>query len=330
MNLAALDEDPQEPLARPPPPWSHGTGLQTVLDRWQTDVRLWRNIVINEDQPARPPHCVPMPPELAPNVVAAFARRGVQSLYCHQAEAFAFARQGTDVAVATPTASGKSLCYNLPVLDRLAREPSARALYLFPTKALARDQEEALRALLADAGLDAGAVTYDGDTPSDARRAARERSGVLMTNPDMLHAGILPHHTNWARFFANLRFVVLDELHTYRGVFGSHLANLLRRLERVARFHGAQPVYVFASATIGNPGEHASRMLGRKVALVDENGAPAGPRRVLLYNPPVVNAELGIRASCVKTAVRLASDLILARVPTLVFGQSRNTVEVML
>jgi DEAD/DEAH box helicase domain-containing protein len=216
------------------------------------------------------------------------------------------------------------------VLQALASEQQARALYLFPTKALARDQELGLRGFLDQAGLVQGAITYDGDTPGDARRAARDRSAVLITNPDMLHAGILPHHAAWARLFANLRYVVVDELHTYRGVFGSHLANVLRRLIRVARFHGGEPRFVFASATIGNPAEHASRMLGRPVTLVSRSGAPRSARRVMVYNPPVVNAELGIRASYIKSAVRLSGDLIRAGVSTLVFGQSRNNIEVML
>ncbi|HEX6241052.1 MAG TPA: DEAD/DEAH box helicase, partial [Polyangiales bacterium] len=211
-----------------------------------------------------------------------------------------------------------------------ARDASARALYLFPTKALARDQEEALKALMREAGLDHGAVTYDGDTPGDARRAARERSALILTNPDMLHAGVLPHHANWARLFANLKYVVVDELHTYRGVFGSHLANVLRRLLRVAAFHGSQPVLLFASATIGNPAEHAERMSGRSVVHVGESGAPTGPRSVLVYNPPVVNSELGIRQSYLKAAVRITAELVRAQVPTLVFGQGRNQVETML
>ncbi len=234
------------------------------------------------------------------------------------------------MVVATPTASGKSLCYNLPILQSLSEEPTATALYLFPTKALSRDQEEALRALMRDAGLDVGAITYDGDTPADARRAARQRAGVLLTNPDMLHAGILPHHTGWARLFANLKYVVVDELHTYRGVFGSHLANVLRRLRRIAGFHGSSPTFLFTSATIGNPSEHASRICGQQVELIEQSGAPNGARELIVYNPPVVNAELGIRQSYVKTAVRLTQDLVRAGVPTLVFGNTRNGVEVML
>ncbi len=319
-----------EAFARPKAPWAAARGLSTVLRRWREDPSMARNVVLEHVVPGAEARFAGVPERLADGVKAALASRGVERLYAHQAQAFELARSGRHVVVATPTASGKSLCYNLPVLDRLAREPEARALYLFPTKALSRDQEEALRALMREAGLAQGAITYDGDTPGDARRVARERSGILLSNPDMLHAGILPHHASWARFFANLRFVVLDELHTYRGVFGSHLANVLRRLVRIARFHGSEPTFVFASATIGNPEEHARRMIAQDVTLLGQSGAPTGERHVLVYNPPVVNAELGIRASYVKTAVRLATDLVRAEVPTLVFGQSRNNVEVML
>lgn len=311
-------------------PWEGGIGLSAQLARWRSNRAVWRNVTVEATLPAREAQRAPVPEGLSPGVRRALAARGIDALYTHQAQAYALASAGSDVVVATPTASGKSLCFNLPVLDRLEREPAACALYLFPTKALSRDQEEALRAMMGQAGLSHGAITFDGDTPADARRTARERSGVVLTNPDMLHSGILPHHANWARLLANLRYVVLDELHTYRGVFGSHLANVLRRLDRVARFHGSSPQFIFASATIGNPAEHASRMLGRKVCLVGESGAPSGSRRVLVYNPPVVNADLGIRESCVKVTARLAADLVRAEVPTLVFGQSRNMVEVML
>lgn len=315
---------------RPPAPWARVAGLEAVLGAWAEQAAVWRNVVLDATVPARLAREVPLPERLPSVVRAALERRGQGRLYLHQAEAYRLASEGRDVVVATPTASGKSLAYNLPVLEAFAQAPEARALYLFPTKALARDQEESLRGLLREAGLAHGAITYDGDTPGDARRAARDRSGILITNPDMLHTGILPHHAAWSRFFAHLRFVVVDEVHTYRGVFGSHLANVLRRLLRVAAFHGASPRLIFSSATIGNPGAHASRLAGREVALVDENGAPSGPRRVLVYNPPVVNAELGIRQSYTKAAVRLTADLVRARVPTLVFGQSRNQVEVML
>lgn len=311
-------------------PWQRGTGAEAVLSQWRREPGVWRNVVLDEALPASEARYAELPASLAPGLREALRRRGVERLYTHQAEAYALAAAGRDFVVATPTASGKSLCYALPVLQALATEPEARALFLFPTKALSRDQEEALRALMKEAGLEHGAVTFDGDTPADARRAARERSGVILSNPDMLHAGVLPHHASWARFFAGLRYVVLDELHAYRGVFGSHLANVLRRLDRVARFHGAAPRYLMASATIGNPKEHAARMLGREVALVGESGAPRGARRVVLYNPPVVNAELGLRQSYVKASARLTADLVKAGVPTLLFGQSRNTVEVML
>jgi DEAD/DEAH box helicase domain-containing protein len=274
-----------------------------------------------------------MPREIAPSLQAALRNRGITQLYAHQARAFAAAQAGRHVVVATPTASGKSLCFHLPVLQAAIADPSARAMYVYPTKALARDQEASVRELIGAAGLHAGAVVYDGDTPGDARRAARERSAIVLTNPDMLHAGILPHHASWARTLQNLRYVVIDELHTYKGVFGSHVANVLRRLLRVAHFHGSRPRILGATATIGNPREHAANLFGvrpEEVELVDESGAPRGPRRFFLFNPPVVNEELGIRASYVKQAVMLAADLVRARVPTIVFGQSRNSVEVML
>jgi DEAD/DEAH box helicase domain-containing protein len=265
--------------------------------------------------------------------VRALESRGVNHLYKHQAEAFEATRRGEHVVIATPTASGKSLCFHLPVLDAMQSDPDVRALYLFPTKALARDQETGLLELMKSAGLPSSAVVYDGDTPSDARHAARDRGGIVITNPDMLHSGILPHHTSWAKTFQRLAFIIVDELHVYRGVFGSHVAHVLARLLRVARFHGAHPTILAATATIGNPRAHAARLFGvdpSTMTLIDESGAPRGARQFLLFNPPVVNRELGIRASYVKQAVKLASDLVLGGVPTLVFGHSRNNVEVML
>ena len=284
-------------------PWSKARGVDAVLRLWRNEPKIQRNLVLDETVPAVAARRADLPEGLSPAVRQALQRRGIDKLFVHQAQAFAFATTGRDAVIATPTASGKSLCYNLPVLDLLAREPTARALYLFPTKALSRDQEGVLRAFMHDADIDAAAITYDGDTPGDARRAARDKCAVLLTNPDMLHTGILPHHAAWARVLANLRYVIIDELHTYRGVLGSHLANVLRRLERVARFHGSSPVFLMASATIGNPAEHAKRMLGRDVALIDDSGAPLGPKQLLIYNPPIVNAELGLRASYLKSAV---------------------------
>jgi len=275
----------------------------------------------------------PIPSFLNQNVVRALTSRGIERLFAHQAQAIDAAHAGRHIAVATPTASGKSLCFHVPVLHALSEDADARALYFFPTKALARDQEAALLDLMSAASLGTGAIVFDGDTPADARRAARERARVLLTNPDMLHAGILPHHANWARTFQNLRYIVVDELHTYKGVFGSHVANVLRRLLRIARFHVSQPQILGATATIGNPLEHAAKLFGvaaESVTLVDQSGAPRGRRRFFLFNPPIINEELGIRASYIKQAVMLASDLVRARVPTIVFGQSRNSVEVML
>ncbi|MDH5671775.1 MAG: DEAD/DEAH box helicase [Myxococcales bacterium] len=311
-------------------PWGRRHGLSAVLADWQGNGRVRHNLVLSERIDARPAHHAPQPECLGPRLRQALEKRGIDTLYAHQRRAFDLALAGRDLVIATPTASGKSLCYNLPVLHALEGDPEARAIYLFPTKALSRDQEEALRAMMGEAGLQHGAITYDGDTPGDARRAARERGGVLITNPDMLHSGILPHHANWARLFSNLRYVVIDELHVYRGVFGSHLSNVMRRLQRIARFHGSDPRFLMASATIGNPREHAARIIGRTPELIDESGAPSGARRVLVYNPPVVNQELGVRESYVKAAVRLSCDLVRAGISTLVFGQSRNNVEVML
>jgi DEAD/DEAH box helicase domain-containing protein len=314
-------------------PWFTATGVDAVLERWQASHVVKPCFTADETYERRDASFAPIPDGLAPSIANALRARGVAQLYAHQALAFERARSGGHFVVATPTASGKSLCFHLPVLQALHDDPDARALYLFPTKALARDQEASLRELMTEAGLGSRAVVFDGDTPADARRAARERSGIVLTNPDMLHTGILPHHATWARTFQSLRYVVVDELHTYKGVFGSHVANVLRRLLRVAHFHGSRPVVIGATATIGNPREHAARLFGVSpddVALFDESGAPRGPRRVFLFNPPVVNADLGIRASYVKQAVMLAADLVRHRVPTLVFGQSRNNVEVML
>jgi DEAD/DEAH box helicase domain-containing protein len=313
-------------------PWKSEQGVSSVLSRWLASSIVKPCLCTDETLPASGSEYAALPP-LATGIVRALGARGIERLYSHQTRAIHAAMGGKHVIVATPTASGKSLCFHLPVLQAMAEDPNARALYLFPTKALARDQEAGLRELTSAAGLDVGAVVYDGDTPGDARRAARERARVILTNPDMLHTGILPHHASWARTLQNLRYLVVDEIHTYRGVFGSHVANVLRRLVRIARFHGSNPTIVGATATIGNPREHAARLFGvpeSEMELVNESGAPRGQRRFFIFNPPVVNQELGIRASYVKQAVMLASHLLAAEVPTLVFGQSRNAVEVML
>ncbi|CAN5385914.1 DEAD/DEAH box helicase [soil metagenome] len=322
-------------LPRKQAPWQTERGIEGVLGGWLASNYVKPCLAAEKAFRDKPARFSPFPETLRPELVEALRARGVEQLYDHQARAFeAVTRLGAKAfAVATPTASGKSLCFHLPVLQKLLEEPDARALYFFPTKALARDQEASLRELMEAAGMPTGVVTYDGDTPADARRAARERSSIIVTNPDMLHTGVLPHHANWARTFQNLEYVVVDELHTYKGVFGSHVANVIRRLMRIARFHGARPKLLGATATIGNPREHASRLFGveeEDVVLIDENGAPQGERKFFLFNPPVVNAELGIRASYMKQAVMLAADLVRAKVPTIIFGGSRNSVEIML
>src|ERR1700736_3168248 len=226
--------------------------------------------------PAREAKFAPMPEWVRAELAAVYAEKGVSQLYSHQAAVAAAVHAGRNAVVVTPTASGKTLCYNLPVLNAVLENPDTRALYLFPTKALAQDQLSELHDLSVRLDHRFGVFTYDGDTPSDARKAIRERGHVVLTNPDMLHTGILPHHTRWQRLFENLKYVVLDELHTYRGVFGSHLANVLRRLARIARFYGSAPQFICCSATIANPGELAAQLIGGEggMEVVEENGAP--------------------------------------------------------
>jgi DEAD/DEAH box helicase domain-containing protein len=277
----------------------------------------------------RPAQSVPIPESVDPRLADALRARGITELYTHQSRAFELTQKGGHVVAVTPTASGKTLCYNLPVLQALLRDPASRALYLFPTKALAQDQLAELEAL-ARALPELRIHTYDGDTPQDARRAVRARANLVLTNPDMLHAGILPHHTKWIGLFQNLRYVVLDELHTYRGVFGSHLANVLRRLHRICRHYGVAPQFICASATIANPQELAERLTGQPVDLVADNGAPAGEKLLVFYNPPVVNPELGIRRPYLREATRIATPFLRERIPTIVFTGSRLAEEVLL
>jgi DEAD/DEAH box helicase domain-containing protein len=300
-----------------------GAGLARRLGSRYGD-RITGHIVL----PAREGRYVDMPGDLPQGLLRALAARGIRRLYAHQAEAWAAARAGRDLVVATPTASGKSLCYTLPVLASVL-EDGARALYLFPTKALAQDQVADLLELSRAGELGLRAFTFDGDTPGDARRAIRLHASVVVSNPDMLHQAILPHHTKWAQFFESLRFVVIDEIHGYRGVFGSHVANVIRRLERVCAFYGSRPQFVLCSATIGNPREHAETLIEREVVAICESGAPVGERHVLLWNPPVVNPDLGLRASARSQSNRIARSAIRAGLKTLVFAQTRLQVEVL-
>jgi DEAD/DEAH box helicase domain-containing protein len=283
--------------------------------------------------PAADASVVPFPPGVDARLVAALGSRGIGTLYTHQAAAVEHALAGRNVVVTTPTASGKTICYNVPVLDGILRDPSTRALYLFPTKALAQDQLAELDRLAQlineSAGLDLGVFTYDGDTPQDARRAIRSRAQVILTNPDMLHSGILPHHPRWARLFENLRFIVIDELHAYRGVFGSHLANVLRRLQRICRHYGSDPIFICSSATIANPRELAERLTERPFELVEESGAPRGEKFFFFVNPPIVNKQLGIRRSYTQETRRVALEFLRRGLQIIVFAQSRLVTEIL-
>jgi len=303
--------------------------LGEILDDLLTSRSTGPCITATRHFPARPPVLAPFPPGLDPRLIAALRTRGIEHLYSHQARCCELVEKGHSLVVVTPTASGKTLCYNLPVLQALLERPDARVLYLFPTKALAQDQLAELEAL-AKSLPDLRMFTYDGDTPQDARRAVRARANLVLTNPDMLHSGILPHHTKWAVLFQNLRYVVIDELHAYRGVFGSHLANLVRRLRRLCRHYGSVPQFIMASATIGNPRELAERIIGESVEEVAESGAPTGDKVFLCYNPPVVNPELGIRAPYLGEAAKIAVRFLRERIPTIVFAQSRLSTEVLL
>ncbi|HZL55930.1 MAG TPA: DEAD/DEAH box helicase [Bryobacteraceae bacterium] len=279
--------------------------------------------------PARPADYGNFPEHMNPKLREVLASRGIDRPYSHQAEAYARIAAGENIVVVTPTASGKTLCYNLPVLDRLTAEPGARALYLFPTKALAEDQLEELHGLIGAMGTDICAFTYDGDTPQDARRAIRQRANVVLTNPDMLHSGILPHHTKWAKLFENLKYIVIDELHYYRGVYGSHLGNIMRRLRRLCEFYGSSPQFIACSATIANPKALAEALLETPFGLVDRNGSPAGEKVFVCYNPPVVNRQLGIRRSYINETRRIALELLDHGQQTLVFANSRLATELL-
>ena len=302
----------------------------TVLDLLLEEPSLARGVVHHAVIPPRTAAYADMPAWLDPRIVAGLAGRGIQSLYTHQAEAIQAVHRGEDVVVVTPTASGKTLCYALPALQAIAQDPSARALFLFPTKALGQDQVTEFGALSASAGLSIVTATYDGDTPAPIRSAIRTAGQVVVTNPDMLHAAILPHHTKWFQLFEQLKIIVIDELHTYRGVFGGHVANVLRRLLRICAHYGSRPVIVCCSATIGNPAELATTLIGRPVLLVDQNGAPAGERHVLLVDPPVVEPASGARGSAVTLAQRWALPFLRAGRQTIVFGRSRVAVELLL
>ena len=303
---------------------------EAVLERLLEEPSLARGVIHHEVLPAREAEFAPFPDWVDARIRAGLASRGISELYTHQAAAIDAVHAGQDVVVVTPTASGKTLCYAVPVLQAITEDAASRALFLFPTKALGQDQVAELTALTKAAGLEVSAATYDGDTPAPIRSAIRTAGRVVVTNPDMLNSAILPHHTKWFQLFEQLKVIVVDELHTYRGVFGSHVANVLRRLLRICAHYGSRPVIVCCSATIGNPQELAELLTGRGMRLVDRNGAPAGVRHVLLVDPPLLDPSTGARGSALTLAERWALPFIRAGRQTIVFGRARTSVEIIL
>jgi len=304
--------------------------LAQILERFEHDRSFMQQVAHWRKLPARAGKYADFPLDLDERLQRVLRTRGISRLYTHQRAAWDAVKAGKNPVIVTPTASGKTLCYNLPVLSTMAAHPEARALYLFPTKALSQDQMDEIVSLIGAVGLDIKAHTFDGDTPSDARRKIRAAGHIVITNPDMLHAGILPHHTKWIKLFENLRFVVIDEIHQYRGVFGSHLGNVLRRLKRVCAFYGSNPQFIACSATIQNPRELAEKLAETEFVTIDENGAPAGEKHLLMVNPPVVNAQLGIRRSSLLQSRDIAAQFLSAQIPTIVFTPYRRQVELLL
>lgn len=303
--------------------------LEQILEYMKASDRIAGNITNWIEIPAREACYSEFPEFIDERIKSALRRRGVNRLYSHQASAVEAVNDGKNVVVVTPTASGKTMCYNIPVLNAILKDEESRAIFLFPTKALSQDQTTELHELITEAGVDVKTYTYDGDTPQSARKAIRQAGHIVVTNPDMLHSGILPHHTKWTKLFENLKYIVIDEIHHYRGVFGSHLANVLRRLKRICDFYGANPQFICCSATIANPAELAARITGVDMHLIDNNGAPSDKKYFIFYNPPVVNKELGIRRSSLLEARGLAEMLIRNGVQTIVFTRSRLNVEVL-
>ena len=303
--------------------------LEQLLEKLKNDASFMKQVTSWQEIPAREAAYALWPEELDERIPPALEKHGIHALYTHQARAFSCAAQGKDFVVVTPTASGKTLCYNLPVLSAILKDNDARALYIFPTKALSADQVSELYELITLLGVDIKTFTYDGDTPGSARKAVREAGHVVVTNPDMLHSGILPHHTKWVKLFENLKYIVIDEIHAYRGIFGSNLSNVLRRLLRLCAFYGSSPTFILCSATIRNPKELAETLTGRDVELIDENGAPSGKRHMIFYNPPVVNSQLGIRKGVLGETRKIATMLVKSGISTIVFGRSRLQVEVL-
>jgi DEAD/DEAH box helicase domain-containing protein len=299
--------------------------LSDLLSRWRADPSIGPNFSTWETIPRRQPRFAPFPEDLHPTLRESLRSAGIRQLYLHQEKVWQLIKRKQHTAIVTGTASGKTLAYNLPVLDQLYQDPGLRALYLFPTKALAHDQLEVLHEL-----GPLPAASYDGDTPARDRPGIRRRAHLVISNPDMLHLGILPHHTEWSLFFEQLRFVVLDEMHTYRGVFGSHVANVIRRLKRTASHYGSEPTFITTSATIGNPQELAEQLIEEPVELVDEDTSSRGEKHFLVYNPPIVDQKLGLRAGMQRESERLVRDALACQLQTILFGRSRKSVEFMI
>ncbi|MFD0827834.1 DEAD/DEAH box helicase [Neobacillus sp. M.A.Huq-85] len=304
--------------------------LQEIISELKTNEQFKENILTWETIEEKPAQTVSLPESLHPVLSQALNSKGIKELYTHQSTAYKTVMARRSIVAVTPTASGKTLCYNLPVLQTILQNPNARALYMFPTKALAQDQKSEINEIIQAAGVDINSYTYDGDTPATIRQRVRKAGHVVITNPDMLHSAILPHHTKWVSLFENLKFVVIDELHTYRGVFGSHVANVIRRLKRICRYYGSNPVFICTSATIANPLELAEALTEEKMCLIDNNGAPSGKKHFLFYNPPIVNKPLNIRRSATLEVRKIAGELLKNKIQTIVFARSRVRVEIIL
>jgi len=312
--------------------------VRKVLNSWRTQPEIGGNIVEWRNIPARQPDLSRLPTDLHPSLLIALQELGISTLYSHQAQTWSQFNKGKNVVIVTGTASGKSLAYNIPVFDRLLRDNNARALYIHPTKALSQDQLSILLNIRKSIQNSSGnsqndnssqipefdIAIYDGDTPTHIRPTIRSKTRILLTNPDMLHLGILPHHTSWVSFFSNLQLIIIDEIHIYRGVFGSHFANVIRRLKRIVKFYGSFTKFLLTSATISNPSELAENLVEEHFELIDNDGSGRGKKTFLIYNPPIVNKDLGLRRSSLKESVRLASDLITYDNQTIIFGRSRR------
>ncbi|TYS68446.1 DEAD/DEAH box helicase [Sutcliffiella horikoshii] len=304
--------------------------IYEVIDWMKSEESIAKNIVHWETVPPKEAQTVPFPAQIDERLMKSLTERGINSLYTHQAAAFEAAIHKKHFVAVTPTASGKTLCYNLPVLQKIVQNNDARALYLFPTKALAQDQKSELNEIITQMGVPINSYTYDGDTAPTIRQKVRKAGHVVITNPDMLHSAILPHHTKWVSLFENLEYIVIDELHTYRGVFGSHVANVIRRLKRICNFYGSDPTFICTSATIANPKELAQELTGEDFELINNNGAPSSKKHIVFYNPPIVNKPLNIRRSATLQVRKLAAEFLQEKIQTIVFAKSRVRVEILL